>query len=204
MEDATFPAEQEGNCEGQNGDVEAMQVGAGSGSPMSVTVTVSPPSVARPRKIRKLFKTTENFMDTETSAGDALSPRSESVEFSDVHGALRQDGGAQRSDAHKTKQVGLSGVERCVKCGLSSGQLQLPSEQDLSLHTGKDHGLECKYDGCRKTFIDLRDRRRHTLNSHTNDTPAKKNVNCPVGCFTKTPFQKKKLLIPSRLPIGHI
>ena len=25
-----------------------------------------------------------------------------------------------------------------------------------------------------------------------------------LGCFTKTLFQKKKLFIPSRLPIGHI
>ena len=27
---------------------------------------------------------------------------------------------------------------------------------------------------------------------------------CILGCFTKTLFQKKKLVIPSRLPIGHI
>ena len=27
---------------------------------------------------------------------------------------------------------------------------------------------------------------------------------CPVGCFTKTLFQKKKLFIPSRLPKRHI
>ena len=26
----------------------------------------------------------------------------------------------------------------------------------------------------------------------------------PLGCFTKTPFQKKKLFIPSRLPIWYI